>query len=317
MQESGKSRRGPAVLIAGPTASGKSALALKIATATDGIIVNVDSMQVYSILELLTARPRGEALQAAPHRLYGHVHPSRQYSAGAWLADVRALLADPETDRRMLVFVGGTGLYFRALMGGLADMPAIPEAIRQELRAELAEKGDLSMHRRLAEVDPRAARSIRPADSQRILRALEVWAATGRPISEYQERRSPPLLDPQDSACYIIEPDRARLTDRIEARFRRMVEEGAIEEARRLAALDLDKDLPATKAIGLRQLRDLDAGRIGLEEAILQAVIATRRYAKRQATWFRHQAGPEWKRIGMEEKHWPDAIALDHGAEAS
>lgn len=306
-----------AVLIAGPTASGKSALALRIAAATDGVVVNVDSMQVYSVLHRLTARPGADELRRVPHRLYGHVHPSVRYSAGAWLDDVKSLIAEPEIAGRMLVFVGGTGLYFRALLGGLAEMPAVPAEIRQALQRELADKGAQALHERLCRLDPDTAAIVRPGDTQRILRALEVLEASGEPISAWHRRGGQPLVDPEETARYVIVPDRQRLAERIESRFRQMVRDGAVEEVRAIAALDLPGDLPAMKAIGLRELRQWDEGQLDLEEAVRRVVAATRQYARRQETWFRHQAGPEWKRIGMEETDRLAAISLDQRAGAS
>lgn len=290
-----------AVLIAGPTASGKSALALEMAEKRGGVIVNTDSMQVYSVLELLTARPSAEELSRVPHFLYGHVHPGQPYSTGAWLADVKKVIADPDVKGRQLVFVGGTGLYFRALLGGLSDMPDVPETVRQRWRYRLGEEGASNLHRVLRTTDPEAAMVIKPADGQRIVRALEVFEVSGRSILHWQSNRGTPLVDPDTAERIIIEPERERLTGAISRRFDTMLQSGALEEVRQLLALDLDPDLPAMKAIGVRELREAVEGRMSSEEAAARAKTATRQYAKRQATWFRNQCGPEWKRLRSHE----------------
>lgn len=290
-----------AVLIAGPTASGKSALALHTAEARGGVVVNADSMQVYSVLDVLTARPSTDEMRRAPHRLYGNVHPAEPYSTGAWLADVGRLLADPDIAGKPLVFVGGTGLYFRALLGGLSAMPEIPDAVRQRWRYRLSEEGASGLHRVLRRQDPDAAMAIKPADGQRILRALEVLEVSGRSILDWQAERGTPLVDPATVERVIIEPDRAWLARRIEARFDAMLAKGAIDEVRAVLALGLAPDMPAMKAIGVSQLRRVIEGEISLDEAAVLANTATRQYAKRQMTWFRTQCGNEWRRIGAGE----------------
>jgi len=289
-----------AVLIAGPTASGKSALALELAERLGGVVVNADSMQVYSVLEILTARPRGADLARARHLLYGHVHPDTAYSTGAWLRDVERIGKD--LAGRPAIFTGGTGLYFRGLLEGLSAMPDIPATIRERWRNRLAAEGAESLHRLLGEMDPDAAVSLRPTDGQRIVRALEVFDASGRSIRSWQAERGRPLIDSATSRLFVIEPDRAVLVRRIEDRFDRMIEEGMLDEVRAFAALGLDRSLPATKAIGLQELEAALAGQIGLEEAIARAKASTRQYAKRQTTWFRHQLGPEWRRLGAAER---------------
>ncbi|TIX15190.1 MAG: tRNA (adenosine(37)-N6)-dimethylallyltransferase MiaA [Mesorhizobium sp.] len=294
-----------AILIAGPTASGKSALALDLAERQGGIIVNTDSMQGYSVLDVLTARPGSTDLARAPHHLYGHVHPSVAYSTGAWLRDVTkliedGLLAEPPGGtfvERPVIFVGGTGLYFRALAEGISDMPEIPTAIRDRWRYELKEQGAERLHRILMREDSAVGMQLRPTDGQRIVRALEVLDASGRSIAEWQAARGRPLIDRDSARFLVIEPDRAELVGRIETRFDRMLNVGALDEVRELLALNLDPDLPAMKAIGVRELQAAMAGQLGFAEAIERAKIATRQYAKRQATWFRHQLGPEWRRL--------------------
>lgn len=287
-----------AVLIAGPTATGKSARAIATARESGGVIVNADSMQVYSVLSLLTARPGAEEMAVAPHRLYGHVHPSQPYSTGAWLRDVEALIETEVLGKgRPAIFVGGTGLYFRALTEGLAPMPAIPPAVRERWRQRLADEGGPALHRLLCERDPAAARRIGVEDGQRIVRALEVHEASGRPISAWQAERTRPLVDAGSAEKIVFEPDRAILAERIEARFDRMLEEGALDEVRALERLGLSPEMPAMKAIGVPELSDYLAGRISLAEAVARATAATRQYAKRQTTWFRHQLGAGWRRV--------------------
>lgn len=286
-----------AVLIAGPTASGKSALALKIARETGGAIVNADSMQVYAVLRLLTARPDDDDLAAAPHLLYGHVDPREDYSTGRWAREVEALIGDGAAGRRRLIFVGGTGLYFRALTDGLSAMPDVPPPIRRHWRDALAELGPHALHRLLAERDPEAAASIRATDGQRIVRALEVEEASGKPISWWQGRRGTPIVDAASATRLVLEPDRQELASRIDTRFDQMVAKGALEEARALAALGLDPAMPAMKAIGVRELLAADRGEIDPAVAVELAKTATRRYAKRQSTWFRTQVDSGWRRI--------------------
>ncbi len=256
-------------------------------------------MQVYSVLEMLTARPRGEDLARAPHRPYGHVHPGSAYSTGAWLRDVEALAA--ELAGKPAIFAGGTGLYFRALAEGLSEMPAVPAGIRDHWRRRLAEEGPERLHALLAQKDPESAVSLRPTDGQRIVRALEVIEASGRSIRAWQAQKGRPLVDRASARFFVVEPDRADLVARIERRFDRMVAEGVLDEVRAFTALGLDASLPATKAIGLRELEAALAGRIDLAEATTRAKAATRQYAKRQSTWFRNQLGPEWRRIGSGE----------------
>lgn len=294
-----------ATLIAGPTASGKSALALDLAERSGGVIVNTDSMQGYSVLNVLTARPSAAELARVPHFLYGHVHPSVAYSTGAWLRDVTKLIDDgtfserPDgtLSERPVIFVGGTGLYFRALAEGISDMPEIPQSIRDRWRHELKEQGVARLHSILLREDSAVAMQLKPTDSQRIVRALEVLDASGRSIADWQVARGRPLIDRHSARFLVIDPDRAELVQRIEARFDRMLDKGALDEVKGLVALGLDPDLPAMKAIGVRELQAAMAGRLSFPEAIERAKIATRQYAKRQATWFRHQLGPEWQRL--------------------
>lgn len=286
-----------ATLIAGPTASGKTARAIELAERSGAVIFNADSMQVYSVLSLLTARPSAEELVRAPHHLFGHIHPSVSYSTGAWLRDVEKLLRDPRLEGRPVIFVGGTGLYFRGLTEGLSPMPDIPDEIREGWRARLAEEGAEALHRLLAERDPETAARLMQSDGQRIVRALEVLDASGRSISSWQRERSVPLVDGASAEKIVLEPDRKVLAQRISDRFDRMLELGAIDEVKALNSLNLDPRLPAAKAIGVPELTACLAGEISLEEAAERAKAASRQYAKRQMTWFRHQLGPDWQRV--------------------
>ncbi len=286
-----------AILIAGPTASGKSALALDIAERVGGVIINTDSMQGYSVLNVLTARPRPEDLARAPHHLYGHVHPSMPYSTGLWLRDVMQLIDDGTLAGRVPIFVGGTGLYFRALAEGLSEMPEIPESIRNRWRYELNEQGSHKLHRLLTQEDPQTAAVLRPSDGQRIVRALEVLQSSGRSILEWQSVRGQPLIDHETAHRFVVEPERQELIRRIDGRFDRMIGRGAQEEVQQLLRLELDPALPAMKAIGVPELSAASRGEMTGDEAIARAKVATRQYAKRQMTWFRNQFGEEWNRI--------------------
>ncbi|MER9795787.1 tRNA (adenosine(37)-N6)-dimethylallyltransferase MiaA [Mesorhizobium sp. M0142] len=300
-RQAGEGRVKNAILIAGPTASGKSALALDLAERNGGVIVNTDSMQGYSVLDVLTARPGAAELARVPHFLYGHVDPSTAYSTGAWLRDVMKLIDDGTLSARQVIFVGGTGLYFRALTEGISEMPDIPQSIRERWRYELQEQGAVRLHRILLREDSAAGMMLRPTDGQRIVRALEVLDASGRSILDWQAARGQPLIDRSSARFFVIEPERAALVERIDARFDRMLDKGALDEVKQLSALGLDPDLPAMKAIGVRELQAALAGAISFPEAIERAKIATRQYAKRQATWFRHQLGPEWHRLRPSE----------------
>lgn len=285
-----------AILIAGPTASGKSALALHMAKKTGGFIVNTDSMQVYDVLDLLSARPQVDELREADHFLYGHVAPSVSYSTGKWFADVEALLSRSDLKGRTPIFVGGTGLYFRALLGGLSQMPEVPVDVREHWRNRMSEEGAEALHVLLAERDPEIAATLRPTDSQRIVRALEVFEGTGKSLLHWQKNTGTALVDDASATKIILLPDRKWLGERIASRFNLMWDHGALDEVRALKALDLDPALPALKAIGVREISAFFSGDMSREEAIELSVIATRQYAKRQSTWFRNQLDDSWKR---------------------
>jgi tRNA dimethylallyltransferase len=278
-----------AILITGPTASGKSALAVELAQKHGGEIINADSMQVYGILRVLTARPSEAEMGGVPHHLFGHVPPGRLYSTGDWLRDVEPLLSDLSSRGKMPIFVGGTGLYFKALLGGLSEMPAIPAEIRDKWRSRLGEEGATGLYRELERLDPAMAQILNPADGQRIVRALEVMEACGRSIASFQEKSGRPLVATDSSSKIILLPERSLLHRRINRRFETMLDEGAVEETRDLLALGLDASMPAMKAIGVMQIAGLLKGELDREAVITQASAATRQYAKRQMTWFRNQ----------------------------
>ncbi len=282
-------------MIAGPTASGKSAFALQQAKKWDGVIVNADSMQVYPVLRVLTARPDDRDLAAIPHRLYGHASLEETYSVALWLKDVRKVLNDIASDERIPVFVGGTGLYFKALVEGLADMPDIPKNIREDLRKRLEGEGLKSLREELTLSDPDAAKTIRPGDRQRTLRALEVYRTTGKSILKYQSAaHSTPVLNVGSIHKFVFAPERTALHQRIEIRFKNMLEMGAIDEVTRLARIGIADDHPVQKAIGVSQLNQYLSGTISRGSAIEKSIIATRQYAKRQSTWFRNQQSGDW-----------------------
>ena len=284
-----------AILIAGATASGKSALALKLAKEHEGFIVNTDSMQVYDVLNLLTARPPEEDLSQAEHYLYGHVAPFVTYSTGKWFDDVKTLLAKSENQGRVPVFVGGTGLYFRALVGGLSQIPDVPDDIRHYWRARMEEEGAESLHKILSEIDPVMAANLKPADGQRILRSIEIMKATGKSLSFWQKPTGTALVDEKSAQKFVVTQERPVLRQRIADRFALMWNGGAQEEVAKLMALQLDPSLPAMKAIGVREIADYQAGHLSRERAIELAVTATRQYAKRQSTWFRNQLDESWQ----------------------
>jgi tRNA dimethylallyltransferase len=297
-----------AVLIAGPTASGKSALALRLAEQLGGTIVNADSMQVYRDLRVITARPTPEEESRVPHRLYGHVDAAVNYSTGQWLRDVAEVLAALAQEGRTAILVGGTGLYFKALTAGLAAVPPIPPDIRAQVRGRLESEGVRPLYDELRERDPQTAHRLMPNDRSRISRALEVVLATGRSLTDWHREGLPPLVDANHVAKVFITCERKELVRRIETRFAAMLQAGALEEVRALAVRELDPALPAMKAHGVPWLICHIDGAISLDEAAAGAVMDTRRYAKRQLTWFRNQM-KDWLLASPD-----DAFALVHGA---
>ena len=288
------------MLIAGPTASGKSALALALAEKVGGIVINADSMQVYRDLKIITARPLPEEEARAPHRLYGHVDAAENFSVGRWLADAGAVLKEAGEGGRLPIFAGGSGLYFKALTMGLSAIPPIPPDVRAAVRARLAEQGPQALHAELARRDPASDRRLMPGDRARIARALEVLEATGRPLSDWQREGMPAILDPGCATRIFLVPDRAELYRRIDARFDAMLAAGAVDEVATLAARGLDPLLPAMKAHGVPWLRRHLAGELSLADAEAEAKKDTRHYAKRQVTWFRHQM-PGWTWVTPED----------------
>ncbi len=288
-----------AVLIAGPTASGKSALALVLALRHNGVLINTDSMQVYRDLNVLSARPTPDEESRVPHVLFGHVDGAVNYSVGHWLEDVARILPEIRHSGRLPIFVGGTGLYFKALTQGLSDIPRVPEATRAKLRAETAGMAPALLHERLAVCDPVMAAKLRPSDPQRLLRALEVFEATGRSLATFQQNKKPPLLVVPKCEAVFLAPDRAELRRRIETRFAAMLEAGALEEVRQLAARALDPALPVMRAHGVPHLLSHLRGEIDLGLAAARGIQDTQHYAKRQVTFARHQL-TDFRRIEME-----------------
>ena len=288
-----------AVLIAGPTASGKSALALTLAEALGGTIINADAMQVYRDLRVLTARPSPAEEARVPHLLYGHVDAAENYSVGRWCVDAGAALSAVERGGRLPILTGGTGLYFKALTRGLAAVPPIPAQIRAAVRARLEREGIAALYAELSERDGATARRLMPGDRARITRALEVVLATGRSLTDWHREGMTPALDPQLAVKVFLDVDRAELYRRIDARFDAMLCAGALDEVRALASRRLDPALPAMKAHGVPWLIRHLNGEIDLAAAVEAAKRDTRRYTKRQANWFRHQL-PDWTWIAPE-----------------
>ncbi|MEE1610031.1 tRNA (adenosine(37)-N6)-dimethylallyltransferase MiaA [Microvirga sp. CF3016] len=287
-----------AILIAGPTASGKSALGIKLARALDGVVINADSMQVYRDLRVITARPTSEEEAEAPHRLYGHVDAAVNFSVGRYVADAIRVLQEIE-GRKLPIFVGGTGLYFKALTEGLSDMPSVPEAVREQVRRDSEGVETPELHRLLAERDPETARTLRPSDRLRIQRALEIFAATGQPLVSFHGARQPGPLSDVPVIKLFLAPERDDLRRRIDGRFLAMIDRGALDEVRALGEQNLDPMLPAMRAHGVPGLLAYLRGEIPLDEAIAKGQGDTRRYAKRQFTWFRHQL-PDWQWVEPE-----------------
>lgn len=289
MADAGKS----AVLIAGPTASGKSALALRLARERDGIIVNTDALQVYDVLRQITARPPDADLAAAPHLLYGTVPPAVRFSTGDWSRAARAIIAAyPD---RPLIFVGGTGLYFESLVSGFVEIPHVPPEAVAAAEAEIAGLDREGRARLIAARDPAVAARLSAPDPQRVTRALAVLNATGRSLASFQDEAQAGLLGGGALERFVLNPDREVLRQRIARRFAAMFAGGAVEEVRALLALGLDSSLPAMKAIGVPEVAAMLRGELTEAEAIERAVTATRQYAKRQRTWFRgRMADWEW-----------------------
>jgi len=293
-----------AVLIAGPTASGKSALALKLARERGGAIVNADSMQVYRELRVLSARPSAEEEALAPHYLYGFVSAFDPFSVARWVDAAAAAIAEIRGRGLTPIVAGGTGLYFAALTKGLSPIPEIHASIRVEARQRLAELGNEQFHAELRARDPVMGARLAVGDSQRLVRAWEVSEATGQSLAEWQEIKGKPVLS-GDLARFVLKPNRDWLNERIARRLRTMVAGGALEEVGALRGIS--PDLPASRALGVPQLLAHLKGKLSLEQAVEQAVADTRRYAKRQTTWFRHQM-PDWTVIEKSDVGEMDAV---------
>jgi len=295
-----------ALLIAGPTASGKSAAALALAQRFGATIVNADSMQVYRDLRILTARPTPNEEQFAPHRLFGAIDGAVNFSVGRWARAAREILA--EIGERPVIFTGGTGLYFRALIDGLSEIPPVPEGVRAAIRSLAEGRATAELHEELRARDPETGARLNARDRQRILRALEVMDATGRPLASFLGARAKPALAEREWAGLYLAPDRAELGARIDARFDAMLAQGALDEVAALAQRRLDPALPVMRAHGVPHLAAHLEGGLALDEAAQRSKLDTRQYAKRQFTWARHQlSGFKW--VAPEE-------AVEEGARA-
>ncbi len=284
-------------LIAGPTASGKSALAVALAKALEGagreaVVVNADASQVYADLAVLSARPNEEEMEGVPHRLFGHIDGAEAHNAARWSDEARGILSHAHDAGKVPVLVGGTGLYLRTLLYGIAPVPEIDPAVREAVRAlPVAEA-----HAALAVADLEAARRLNPADTTRVARALEVVRATGRTLADWQQAREGGIADDIALTPLILLPPRDWLRERCDRRLAQMFDDGAVEEVRALLDRNLDPDLPVMRAIGVPQIAAWLRGEIDRDTALEQAQAATRQYAKRQYTWFRHQPPADWLR---------------------
>jgi len=289
-----------AILIAGPTASGKSALALALAERLSGVVINADSMQVYRELRLLTARPTVEYEARAPHALYGFVSGAEAYSAGRYAADAARAIEEARSAGRRPIIVGGTGLYFTALLEGLSPVPQVPPEVRAYWRAQAAVRPAPELHALLARRDPEMAARLMPTDRQRVVRALEVLESTGRSLAAWQRVPGTPVLDESRTIRLLVMQDRAAQGAAIEARFDAMMVAGALDEVRALLALRLSDELPVMRALGVAPLAAHLRGAMPLEDAATAAKAETRQYAKRQATWMRRNM-IAWRSLQSEE----------------
>ncbi|HET6376897.1 MAG TPA: tRNA (adenosine(37)-N6)-dimethylallyltransferase MiaA [Methylocella sp.] len=304
-----------AVLIAGPTASGKSGLALSLARALGGAVINADSMQVYRDLRVLTARPSCEDEAEAPHKLYGHVDGAVNYSAGLWLRDAAVALNEALLQGRLPIIAGGTGLYFKALTQGFSTIPSVPPDVRERVRARAAGIPPASLHAELKRYDPETAARLRPSDPQRILRALEVYEATGKSLVSFHMAREPPLLEPDHVLAFFVAPERESLKAQIDSRFDKMLRRGALQEAAALRERRLDPALPVMRAHGVPHLIAHLEGGISLAEAARRAKRDTCHYARRQFTFARHQLqGFQWVRPEEAERLALSAFCSVNGA---
>ncbi|AKK20604.1 tRNA (adenosine(37)-N6)-dimethylallyltransferase MiaA [Candidatus Liberibacter africanus] len=290
-----------AIFIFGQTASGKSLCALKLARKFNGAIINADSMQVYDTLSILTSRPSYQDMQSVPHYLYGHIPAQESYSVGKWLSSAVKTITEVRNNRFLPIIIGGTGLYFRALMGQISTMPEIPNEVRQNIREKIKKYGSHVIHDELSRVDHLAAQQIHPSDAQRIARALEIKVFSGRSIIEFWKQSSNPVI-PLESTCkIIIIPEKDELKNRIYRRFKKMLDSGAIDEICSLVKMNLSLDLPIMKAIGVREIIALLNGEMNYDQTLNKGVVATNQYAKRQKTWISHQFKEDWIRINSIE----------------
>ena len=286
------------LLIAGPTASGKTALSIDAAQHNDAVIINTDSMQVYADLQVISARPSADETAQAPHFMFGHVDGGTAYSVAQWLDDLNACLEQCDLRNRKLIFVGGTGLYFNALLQGLSPVPQIDEKVREKWRIAGQFISGPELHKELQRLDPAMARQLRESDRQRVTRALEVYESTGTSLLEWQKKKGEPYFPRHVSfRKVLVMPERARLHERINLRFDLMIENGAMEEVKSLIARELDPALPVMKAIGVPHLASYLKGECNLPEAVEKAKAASRQYAKRQSTWFRNSFDDGWETI--------------------
>jgi len=294
-------KRPRAILIAGPTASGKSAAALKLAQACNGAIINADSMQVYRELRILSARPGEDDEALVPHYLYGSVSAAQAYSTGMWVEEVARTLKTVWSQGRTPIIVGGTGLYFYALENGLSPVPDIPVEVREKWREKLADEGVAPLYDELKTLDNPMAERLKPNDSQRIVRALEVMEATGVSLSDWHARdHSTPVLAGDDIVRLVVSVEREEIYRRCDRRLDTMIEAGGLDEVADLLALKLDPRLPAMKALGVPQLGECLKGEVVLEQALEKAKTETRRYAKRQLTWIKRNM-IAWKHVNAQQ----------------
>ena len=285
----------PIVFIAGPTASGKSAWAIELAKTVNGEIINADAMQVYEDLQILSARPTFSEMQGVPHHLFGHIAGNIRYSTGQWLREVQPVILDCLAREVVPILVGGTGLYFKALLEGLVKVPAISQDVFENVKTILENEGIASLRDEALRIDPRATARILGDDPQRLSRIVSVYRETGKPLSEWQSETRP-IIPKQFCKCAVLIPDRSALYERINTRFENMITSGGLNEAKSVFAKNYDNSLPIMKAIGVRQLQGYFAGDTNLDDSIALASRDTRRFAKRQLTWFRGQAR-NWQEI--------------------
>jgi tRNA dimethylallyltransferase len=290
-----------ALLIAGPTASGKTAMAIERSAEEKSLIINTDSMQVYDVLNVISARPNAQELAQAAHRMYGYVPPVTRFSTGAWLRDVQALIQGEGANYEKLIFVGGTGLYFDALINGFAQIPDVPQEVIQQVE-EMIQPLDADQRAKLlAQKDPAMAKRLQAPDPQRVARAISVMEATNKSLAHWQdEPNEPSILQGFELEKIVLNPERDILRNRIAKRFGLMMQAGAIEEVEAITALGLDPTLPAMRAIGVPEISAYLRGDMTLDEAREKSIIATHQYAKRQRTWFRNR---------MTDWQWVDPLA--------